>query len=78
MRYIVKLVATNKNTGAKLETKLVLGEYIESAGGYLVQSMATHLTPRAPDAGDSAASSELNQASALSTSQAESAPTQRG
>ncbi len=35
-------------------------------------------TQLAPDAGASAASSELVQASALSTSQAESAPTQRG
>ena len=36
------------------------------------------LTPLAPDAGDSEASSELVQASALSTSQAEPTPTQRG
>ena len=36
------------------------------------------LTPLAPDAGDSAASSELDQASAESTSQTEPTPTQRG
>lgn len=36
------------------------------------------LTQLAPDAGDSAASSGIVHASALSTSQAESAPTQRG
>ena len=35
-------------------------------------------TKRAPDAGDSAVSTSSLQASALSTSQAESAPTQRG
>ncbi len=37
-----------------------------------------HLTPLAPDAGDSAASSGIVQASALSTSQTEPTPTQRG
>ncbi len=36
------------------------------------------LTPLAPDAGDSAASSGIVHASALSTSQAESAQSQRG
>ena len=37
-----------------------------------------HLKPLAPDAGDSAASSGIVNASAESTSQTESAPTQRG
>jgi hypothetical protein len=39
---------------------------------------ASRPTQPAPDAGDSAASSGIVQASAESTSQAESAPTQRG
>ena len=37
-----------------------------------------HLTPLAPDAGDSAASSGIVHASAESTSQTEPKPTQRG
>jgi len=47
-----------------------------SEGGYRV--LGGGRTPLAPDAGDSAASSGIVQASALSTSQTESAPTQRG
>jgi hypothetical protein len=42
------------------------------------EDIKRHLTKPAPDAGDSAASSELVQASALSTSQTDPAPTQRG
>jgi hypothetical protein len=68
MRYIVNLVARNKNTGAKLETKLVLGQYIESAGGYLVQSITTHLTKLSPDslkAGDSSLPESVKSENAL-------------
>lgn len=42
-----------------------------------IESAKRLLTPRAPDAGDSAASTGSLQASAESTSQTETAPTQR-
>ena len=55
---------------------------VVSCGGNISEGRAwltvTHLTPLAPDAGDSAASSGIVNASAESTSQTESAPTQRG
>ncbi len=55
--------------------------YKKVGGGNLSEGIRRHwrgLTQLAPDAGDSAVSTSISQASALSTSQAESAPTQRG
>jgi len=44
----------------------------------VIERILRHLTPLAPDAGDSAASSGIVNASAESTSQTDPAPTQRG
>lgn len=54
-----------------------VGSPIENEMAYCPKC-GRHLTQLAPDAGDSAVSTSLVNASAESTSQAESAPTQRG
>lgn len=45
---------------------------------FVLEQLSTHLTQRAPDAVDSAASTSISEASALSTSQTDQTPQQRG